>query len=432
MRISRRRFVAAAGGACLAGCNSAEEPERTETVTPVDVPRSDGEVLEAVDSVPVPSIPPAPTVSTAHRRSVVTHVADRIETAEAALAEADDVALADVERLDDLEGSFDAYRSNLAAYEADPDRRRFRRLARTVDDVARIIGHVRSATGDLDADGIRTAFAAAREDAVELTDGLEYRLAPPVVERYPTATAGEAVLDRIEDVRLAAQREVAELAEPTPTEAAAVWRSVESLRLETTNAAGYLETGLDPAAPSRTVAIASLAGDHLEALESLAVPRRADGRAIPPRIETALSSARSRRSELLAAADPTDPERARRLELLTEAVRVRGHLEAFDAAAEATFPLLDSDAGVPAEELMPEKRAAVEGLDRLAGAAPLPRSLGEIAEPLVTYGDRLKENQGTNPVAATYFMYVAAGAVVDLSIERGERLAAALDADAGE
>ncbi|PSQ33234.1 hypothetical protein BRD11_05595 [Halobacteriales archaeon SW_12_69_24] len=81
---------------------------------------------------------------------------------------------------------------------------------------------------------------------------------------------------------------------------------------------------------------------------------------------------------------------------------------------------------------MPEKRAAVEALDRLAGAAPLPRSLGEIAEPLVTYGDRLKENQGTNPVAATYFMYVAAGAVVDLSIERGERLAAALDADAGE
>ncbi|PSQ33233.1 hypothetical protein BRD11_05590 [Halobacteriales archaeon SW_12_69_24] len=189
MRVSRRRFVAAAGGACLAGCNSAEEPERTETVTPVDVPRSDSEVLEAVDSVPVPSIPPAPTVSTAHRRSVVTHVADRIETAETALAEADDVALADVERLDDLEGSFDAYRSNLAAYEADPDRRRFRRLARTVDDVARIIGHVRSATGDLDADGIRTAFGAARDAAVELTDGLEYRLAPPVVDRYPTASA---------------------------------------------------------------------------------------------------------------------------------------------------------------------------------------------------------------------------------------------------
>jgi len=432
MRTSRRRFVATVGAALLAGCSSSDEPERTETVTPVDVPRSDSEVLEAVESVPVPSIPPAPIVSTAHRGSVVSHVEDRIEKAEAALAAADDVALADIERLDTREASFDAYRSTLRAYEADPDRRRFRRLARTFGDVATIMGHVRTATGDLDADVIRTAFEAARDAAVELADGLEYRLAAPVVERYPTAVAGEEVLDRAEDVRLAAEREVAELAEPNPTEAAAVWRSVESLRLETTNAAGYLQTGLDPAAPSRTVTVGTLAGDHLEALEALEVPRRANGQALPPRIRTALSSARSRRSELLAAADPTDPERARRLELLLEAARVRGQLEAFDAAAEATFPLLDAEAGVPAERLMPAKRAAVSRLERLAGAAPLPRSLGEIAEPLVTYGDRLKGGQGTDPVATTYFMYVAAQAVVDLSLDRGDRLAAALEADDGE
>ncbi|PSP48699.1 hypothetical protein BRC75_05770 [Halobacteriales archaeon QH_7_69_31] len=388
MPTSRRRFVAAAGAALLSGCSGTDEPDRTATVTPVEVPRSAGDVLSAVESVPVPSVPPAPVVSAAHRRAVVGHVDEGIRAAEAALAAADDVALADVESLEDSAAPFETCRSHLRAYGTEPTRRRFRRVAR--------------------------AF-----------------LASPAVQLLPTAAVGEAVLERAGDTRQAARRATAELAEPTPPEAADIWRSVESLRLETTNAAGYIGTAFDPSAPPRDDAVSERTGRHIEALASLEAPRRPNGRAPPSRVRTVLSTVRSRRSAVLAAADPTDPETARRLELLLDAVRIRGQLEAFDAAAAATFARLDAEEGFPTERLMPEKRAAVDRVRALAEAAPLPRHLGQLAEDMVTYGDRLEPDRGTDPVATAHFMYVAAGAYVDRSLERGQRLAAALDPGTG-
>ncbi|PSP66264.1 hypothetical protein BRC85_10895 [Halobacteriales archaeon QS_1_69_70] len=428
---SRRRFVAAAGAALLSGCSGTDEPDRTATVTPVEVPRSAGDVLSAVESVPVPSVPPAPVVSAAHRRAVVGHVDERIRAAEAALAAADGVALADVESLEDSAAPFEACRSHLRDYGTEPTRQRFRRVARAFDDVAAVVGYARAASGDLDAEALRGAVDAARTGLSELDDALEYRLASPAVELLPTAAAGEAVLERAGETRQAARRAAAELAEPTPPEAADVWRSVESLRLETTNAAGYIGTAFDPTAPPRDGVISERTGRHIEALASLEAPRRPNGRAPPSRVRTVLSSVRSRRSAVLAAADPTDPETARRLELLLDAVRIRGQLEAFDAAAAATFARLDAEEDFPTERLVPEKRAAVDRVRALAEAAPLPRHLGRLAEDMVTYGDRLEPDRGTDPVATAHFMYVAAGAYVDRSLERGQRLAAALDPGAG-
>ena len=138
MPTSRRRFVAAAGAALLSGCSGTDEPDRSATVTPAEVPRSAGDVLSAVESVPVPSVPPAPVVSAAHRRAVVGHVDERIRAAEAALAAADGVAIADVESLEDSAAPFEACRSQLRAYGTEPIRQRFRRVARAFDDVAAV------------------------------------------------------------------------------------------------------------------------------------------------------------------------------------------------------------------------------------------------------------------------------------------------------
>jgi hypothetical protein len=427
MPTSRRRFVAAAGAALLAGCNAADTPPRTATVTPLDVPQSAGEALSAVEAIPVPAVPPAPIVATSHRRSVVDHVETRIETAEAGLSATDGVGVADVEGLGNSEAPLEACRSRLRAYRSDPSRRRFRRLGRSVDDVATIVAHVRTATGDLEVGDLRAAFETARGAFVEVVDGLEYRLASPSIEFLPTASVGEAALDRADDARRSARRDLVDLENPTPAEAADVWRSIASLRLETIDAAGYLGTGLDPTAPPISTAISSRTARHVEALESLDVPRPSDGQPLPSRLGTVLSSVRSHRSELLTAAGQSDTGSISRLDHLLAAVRVRGQLEAFDAAGEATFPLLGDGRGFPVDRLLPEKRAAARSVEALADAAPLARSIGRLADDMVTYGDRLEAGQGTDPVATAHFMYVAARAFVDRSRDRAGWLARALD-----
>jgi hypothetical protein len=432
MPASRRRVLAAAAAALLAGCNSSDGPERTTTVTPVDIPQSPDEMLQAVESVSVPSIPPAPIVSTPHRRAVVGHVEGRIEAAAGTLQAAETVAVEDVEGLGNPEAPLADCRSQLRAYAADPSWRQFRRLTRSFEDVGTVIGYVETATGELDATGIQRTYETARDASRALDDGLQYRLASPTSELVPTAAIGEAGLERAADARLSGEREISELANPAPGEAAAAWQSVESLRLETTNAGGYLGTALDPAAPPRTDSLSELVGGHLEAVASLDAPRPADGHPLPTRLGTVLSTVRSQRSGVLAAADPTEPRNARRLELLFDAIRIRGQLEAYRAAGEVTFPLLDAERGIPGDRLLSRKRAAVDRVGTLAGAAPLQRSLGRLADDMVTYGDRLEADQGSNPVATAHFLYVAAREFVDLSLARGQRLATALDAPHGE
>ncbi len=431
MPTSRRRFVAAAGAALFAGCSGSDDPERVSTVTPVDVPQSAGDVLAAVESVRVPTVPDGPIVSTSHRESVVSHVEDRIEAADAALEAADGVGADEVERLGGTGAPFEACRSHLRDYEAAPGRLEFRRVARAFDDVATILGYARAAGGNLDAAGVRTAAENARAAYRDLADGIAYRFASPVVEHLPPVAAGEAALDRAVGHRYAADPGNEEPDDATPEVIADGWRAVESLRLETTNAAGYLETGLDPSAPPRRDAVTGAAGTHLEALAELDVPRRGDGHPVPSRIRTVLSSARSHRSEVLSAADPTDPETARGVELLLDAVRVRSQLAAYDAAGEATFTRMDGD-GFPTERVMPAKRAAVDRVEALAGAPPLQRHIGGLAADMVTYGDRLQAGQGTDPVATAHFMYVAARAFADLALEHGDALAAALDPADGD
>lgn len=435
MPTSRRRFLAvagAAGAAVIAGCNEGSQPERDATVTPVDVPRSAADVLDAVEGVPVPSIPSATIVSDAHRRSVVRHVSERLRTTEAALA-VSDVTTEDVGVHLNDDAPIRSARAELDRYTESPSRRQYRRLEREFENVATILGYVRAATGDLGPAGVRDEFATAETEFADLSGETEYRLASPVRRFLPTLEAVESALDRGGDQRNTARRAVSEVETDDeavgPSEIAAAWRSVELLRLETTNAAGYAATALDPSSPPRADAIVEVVGDHLDVLASLDVPRRADGQRLPARVRTVLSTVRARRSDVLSAADPTNPETARRVELLLDAVRIRGQLDAFSVAAESTFSRLDGEE-FPVERIPEAKDSAVDRLETLAAADPLQRHLGRLAEDMVTYADRLEPGQGTNPVASAHFMYEAAREFADLSLSRGDRVAAALEVDA--
>lgn len=429
MGTNRRRFIAATGAAMLAGCNEQAESEPEETVTPVDVPQSAADVLEDVDTIPVPTVRHGTIVSDAHRRAVIDRAGDRLETAEAELAAADGVALEDIEGLRQSGAPFETARDRVRAYRDDAGPRRFQRLRNAVRDLGIIIGHVRAATGTLDEADLRTALERAQEAYVALGRGADYRLASPVIDLLPTLAAAEAALDRASGSRRAAERSLPGGQEsgsaPLPPAVAEVWGGIEMVRLETTNAAGYLETSLDGAAPARDAVISEAIGEQLSALQELEVPRRPDGGPLPSQIRTVLSTTRARRAELFSAADPTEPESANRIELLLDAAALRGQLEAFDVAGTETFGRAGGDT-FPVDRLPPAKRRAVARLEALSEGAPLQRHLGGLADDMVTFADRIEAGMGDAPVASAHFMYVSGRVFAELSLSRGERLAARL------
>lgn len=432
MGTNRRRFVAATVAALLAGCYERGEPEPEDTVTPADVPQSADDVLNEVASVPVPSVAPGTVVSDAHRRAVVDQARERLDTAEAELAAADDLGLADIEGLRHSAAPFETVREQIRGYREDPGTRRFRRLRNAVRDLGAIIGHVRAASGDLDGGDLRDVLDSAREAYVALDRDTGYRLEAPVIDLLPTLAAAEAALDRASDRRRSAERSIPDGTTSggavDPERAARITGDLEMVRLETTNAGGYFDTALDAAAPSRDAAISDAISDHLGALQSTEIPSRPDGGPLPSQVRTVLSTTRARRSDVLAAADPTDPASANRVELLLEAATLRGQLEAFETAGEETFGRLE-DGSFPAERLPGAKRRAVDRVAALANGAPLQRHLGALADDMVTFADRIQAGMGSAPVASAHFMYVSGRAFADRSLSRGDRLADRLAAN---
>lgn len=432
MGTNRRRFITATGAVLLAGCNEQSEPEREATVTPADVPRSADDILKDVETIPVPTVEAGPVVSDSHRQSVARQAEDRVETAETELAGADDVDLDAVDGLRQTEAPFGTAREQIRDYRDTSDPRRFIRLRNAVRDMGVIIGHVRAATGVLGVDGLRTALDDAQAEYVALGQDADYRLASPVIDLLPTLAAAEASLERASDRRRAAERRFPDESgggtSVAPAEVARVWGLVETVRLESTNAGGYIQTSLDDDAPSRDAGISAAITENLEALRSLEVPRRADGGPLPSQVQTVLSSTRARRSEVFAAADPTEPESANRVELLLEAASLRGQFEAFEVAGEETFARLEGET-FPAERIPDAKRLAVDRVEALSNGAPLQRHLGGLADDMVTFADRIRAGMGNAPVASAHFMYVSGRAFAEVSLSRGESLADRLAPD---
>ncbi|WP_254837726.1 hypothetical protein [Natronomonas marina] len=433
MSSSRRRFLAAVGAALVAGCNESSRPTRERTVTPVDVPRSEDGALEAAAEIPVPSVPPAAVVDGDHREAVVAAAEELLERAERELEAAAGIDLAEIDApLRDPEDPFEAARRALDELREGPDPRNFRRFDRAFADAGTVLGYVRAEADSLDAGAVRAAVRRERDGYEGLQADVEYRLTTPVVQYLPTVAVAESALGHAGNRLDTVENRVGGLDEtsgtPSSSEIAAAWRRVEQFRLARTNAAGFLGTGTEPSAAPRRDAIESAVERQLSALRSLSVPEApgSEAGAGPERVRTILSTIGSRRSDLLDGTGRDVSEGPRRVVELLEAVRVRGELEAFGTAAAVTADRMDRGR-LPAELLVEEKRRATDRLETLSAAAPLQRRVGALAVDMVTYGDRLRSEQGTNPTATAHFMYVGGRAFADRALTRGEALADALE-----
>jgi len=420
-----RRSVLAAGVGLLAGCNSRRDDTPDRTATAVDVPIGPGEALAAAARVPVPATPAPVVVSAAHRRTIDRCATDRIRAARRALAAADDVELDDVIGLWNPQAPFQAGHRAVDAYRTDPSPRRFAALLPRIGDAATIHGHVRAARGDLGVDAVRAAYRTTLDRYTSITEGVEFRLATPVAELFPTVHTAVDALERARTQRDVARRGVAGLDGAGTSVLASTVAAVELLRVETTNAAGYLRTTLDPDAAARRDAIGQLAATHTSALASSEGVPGPPGRRLPQAVRRPLVGLRSRRSRLLAA-DPVAADPSDRVELLLDALDVRGQLAAFVTAGAATYPR-SREPGVPPERVPAAKRGAVERLEQVADAPALQRQLARRATEFVTAGDTVESAGGSVALETAHFFYVAADTHASLAIRRGQRVAAALE-----
>jgi hypothetical protein len=432
MPLSRRCLLAAAGVTLVGGCNEADQPSREETVTPAEVPLSGDAALAAAADVEVPEIPSATVVSDEHRANLAAGAERLVEAAEEASESADGVDVSDVRgSLRNPENPVE--RAPVETIRETRSGREYRRAISRLEDAGTVLGYVRAETGALDVESVREASRREREKFDALKDRFSYRFRRPVDRFLPTITSAESAIEGAGTDLTRAEREAAGL-DSVPeaelsSEIASAWSRIEQSRLSRTNAAGFVRTAVDPSTPLRDDAVNDVIGTQVNELRSLELPPDEEASAVqvPERIRTVTSTVRSRRSELLRGADPGDPTNPSRGELLFGSLRVRSEIEAFGAAADLTFELQERET-FPGRRLPAEKREAVGRLETLAGAAPLPRRLGELAEDMVTFGDRLQSTGGSNPVATAFFMYVAAQEYVDIALARAETLATALEA----
>lgn len=387
-----------------------------------------GDALASAARVPVPVIPSTVVVSDTHRRAVERRALDRIRAARRALDASEEVDLEDVLGLWNPDAPFQAGRRAVQSYRREPSPRRFAALIPCVGDAATILGHVRAARGDLGIDAVRTDYRTARDRYTTTTGRLEFRLATPVADLFPTVHTAVDALERAGTQRSVARRRVAGLSGARTAMLATTVASVELLRFETTNAEGYLATTLDPAAPGREATIVELADAHLSALATIDGPPRPGGRRLPVAIRRSLAGLQSRRARLLAA-EPTALDPMDRVDLLLDALEVRGQLEAFAAAGEATYVRAPEPGDRP-QRVPAEKRRAVDRLESLAGSSALQRRLGRRGAALVAQGDRVDADDATESLSTSHFFYVAGRAFAALSLRRGDRVAQALETGA--
>ena len=434
MQFTRRRLLCIAGAALAAGCSESEEPTRERTVTPVEVPRSpEGALSEAAD-VLVPTVPTGVLLGEDHRQQVIEHLEELRDRSEADLANADGVDPDDIPRELGGPGRIESADERIESLAEASDPGRFRRVDRNFRSLGRVAGYARAESGGLDVDRLREALESERSATDALVDGVEYRIAPPVVRYLPTVEAAEQALGHAENRLSAAERAVETAAEADDDDRSVAvgtaWGRIEQARIARTNAAGFLGTATDPAASSRRAAINDAYRTVREATEIPDPPPGVESadRQRTERMRTVLSSVLSRASEVHERPVDEAGGSERVGELLT-AVQVGNEAHAFVGAAESTLERLDSDS-FPPGAVMEEKRRAVDSVSRLAETAPLQRELGGLAEDMVEYGDRLADSsEETNALTGAHFVYVGARRFVERSLADGERLSAALGRD---
>jgi hypothetical protein len=422
----------------MAGCNDRSSRSGDGTVTPVDVPRTDGEILSEAASIDVPSLPSPVIVTDDHHESAISHVASLRETVSDRL---DDVETIDDERVVPPNRALDRAADSIQnARSAGPSLEALSALRNAARELGQAQGVLRLIADEVDVGAVRAAIEEERAAVDSLRGDVDYRIAEPVAEYLPTATEAERTLDRQADLRDAALELEHAIDEERPDEAriASIVGRLERHRRLRDDAERFLETARDPQAPSLRDPI----DDELERVETEldaiaeATPDRASDRreagSVVERLEITRAEVGTRvarfRQQL-----PEYREDGRRLQgLLTGHERVL-EFESVDDAVERTLPLLGAGE-FPTERIVAEKRNAVAALADAVEATPLQRRLIEQSRYLLSSAERYHREDDPDPrgLAMTHVLYVGALVWTERGLDRGAAVSDSLAAHRSE
>lgn len=445
MPSTRRRFLsgAAAGVALLAGCNDRASDGNRGTVTPVDVPMTDSQLLEQAASIEYPSLPPAVVVTDTHFEDAIGHVESLVDELEHELDEADEVDFSDLRRpapgrssrsggthvVQETRDRLDSIRERAPSLEPLSD------VERALRDVSHLLGFVRAETGEITLDEIERTVDDERESARELRADIGYRLASPVAATLPTLQAAEEKLDSTPEQKHALETgDGDETVDSASRRVADLRRVLARHRRRRRDAERFLETATEPGARSFRTSVDRELEAVQDELESL--PDRfqtPEGRRDQGTLVEELRGNRrhvGRRSSAWLQAYETYRTDGRRVLGLLRGYRILVEADAVDAAVMRTTERLDGRT-FPAETVPDEKRRAVERIESLVDGPAVQRALAERAVSILDFGRHQRGDDGVTveTVARTFFLYAVAAEWAASSAERGRTLVESLRSD---
>jgi hypothetical protein len=463
MPSTRRGFLAGvtalAGG--LAGCNDRTGRAVDRTVTPVEVPRTEREVLRKVTAIEAPSIPPAPVVSEAHLESAIDQL-DRLKRSLADVVESREKPVGDAPRFGP-EGTPEATVEQVderirQARETEPSAEALDALGTTLHDVAMWIGYLRADSGDLSLADVEDALEVERAAVRAVRDDLEYRVAVPVADNLPAMHAAEQRFQRLgDDDRMevqpaegdAVERNATAASEPEPTptpepeptptpepdaeHVAHRYYRLERVRRQRDDVERYLETATDDGAPSVRAPLQRELTDVRKALEPIAAEYRTDeGQS---RGESLVESIKGLRRSFgggphrYLSRTPAEPPDGELVRVLFDGVEQLVSFRATDAGVERTLERLEGRR-FPTETLIGEKQRAAERLEHAAEQSALHRAFAGRAEQVLRSADEFEHREDANveQVARMHALYVASGEWADRAVDRADAISSAIQA----
>jgi hypothetical protein len=439
MPSSRRGFLAGATAlaATLAGCNDETARSQRETVTPVEVPRTDEEVLREAAALDVPSLHAPVVVSEAHHAAAVEQVEANRDALVGRCQETDTpVDFEDVLGATDTPDAVldEVDRRLEAARNTGPSPEALEVLRRALRQVATANGYLLAETGDADVERYREAVESEEAAADPLREAFDYRVAEPG-EYLPTLYAAEQALDRLEDASETEVRPGRADGEPDSRLVATLNYRLELARRRRDDVERYLATATDPEGPPLRGPI----GEELDAVRaelSAVADRygadsgdRPDGQTVADDLRGIRWSV-GRRCERYLSSEPDAPPAGARVRVLLDGVDRLLEFESIDAAVERTVDRLGSRE-FPADRLLEEKRRAVDGLERAASAPALHRRLADTPARIVASADRFhrrEDDMDVERLARTHLYYAGAAEWVERGLARADGLATVMQA----
>lgn len=433
MRCSRREVLlgVAAASASLAGCS--DDPTPVErTVTPVEVPRSDGDILREAAASDPPAVPSPVVVSDDH----VTDALGRVEAALSALLERVDGGQEGRARLSDeirqsIESNVGRARDLLAdaeSAETPPEALSSAREAR--GEIGEASGWLRADSGDLRTSELEAAIEAERAAARDLDSRFEYHIAAPLAGWVPTYGAAERQRDALGRHREQATRALEEATDDggLVSTAGRVTREIATHRHRRSDIERLVESATTAGRPSLRTALERELDDRTSRLAALAdryeIERddSPDVSSAAGRIEAVRLQVGNRASGVRSEAK-RDREAGSYVRALSRAEAYLAQFGAVDEAVDETLELINGGS-IPVEAVPPEKQSAVERIGAVAEAPALGRRFARGCSRPLAAADRRVDRQPNGVAAATrafFFYRISAGWA-----ERARRRAGAL------